>query len=63
MVTEIGRQPWIVRGYMKTADAVTSSPGMAWLLAGTFLIYGILTAGTIASLRFIARKPVEGDRA
>lgn len=63
MVTEIGRQPWIVRGYMKTADAVTTSPGMGWLLLATVLIYAILAIGTVASLRFIARQPVEGDRA
>jgi len=63
MVTEIGRQPWIVRGYMKTADAVTAAPGMVWLLLGTVLIYTVLTVGTIASLRFIAHQPLENDRA
>lgn len=63
MVTEIGRQPWIVRGYMKTADAVTASPGMGWLLLATVLVYGILAIGTIASLRHIARQPVKDDRA
>ena len=28
MVTELGRQPWIVQGVMKTADAVTPMPGL-----------------------------------
>jgi len=27
-VTEVGRQPWVVYGYLKTADAVTSMPGL-----------------------------------
>lgn len=29
-VTEVGRQPWIIRGVMKTADAVTPMPGIAY---------------------------------
>ena len=28
MVTELGRQPWIVQGFMKTADAVTPMRGL-----------------------------------
>lgn len=30
MVTEIGRQPWIIHGVMRTADAVTPMPGIAY---------------------------------
>jgi cytochrome d ubiquinol oxidase subunit I len=30
MVTEIGRQPWIINGIMRTADAVTPMPGIAY---------------------------------
>lgn len=29
-VTEVGRQPWIINGVMKTADAVTPMPGIAY---------------------------------
>lgn len=29
-VTEVGRQPWIIRGIMRTADAVTPMPGIAY---------------------------------
>lgn len=29
-VTEVGRQPWIIRGVMKTADAVTPMPGIVY---------------------------------
>lgn len=29
-VTEVGRQPWIIYGIMRTKDAVTPMPGIAW---------------------------------
>lgn len=29
-VTEVGRQPWIIQGYMRTADALTPMPGIVW---------------------------------
>jgi cytochrome d ubiquinol oxidase subunit I len=29
-VTEVGRQPWIIRGVMRTADAVTPMPGIIY---------------------------------
>jgi cytochrome d ubiquinol oxidase subunit I len=30
VVTEVGRQPWIINGIMRTIDAVTPMPGIAW---------------------------------
>lgn len=30
VVTEVGRQPWIIQGIMRTADAVTPMPGIAY---------------------------------
>ena len=29
-VTEVGRQPWIINGVMRTADAVTPMPGIVY---------------------------------
>ncbi|WP_113661651.1 cytochrome ubiquinol oxidase subunit I [Pedobacter nanyangensis] len=29
-VTEVGRQPWIINGIMRTKDAVTPMPGIVW---------------------------------
>lgn len=29
-VTEVGRQPWIIHGFMRTADAVTPMPGISY---------------------------------
>jgi cytochrome d ubiquinol oxidase subunit I len=38
-VTEVGRQPWIVRGVMRTADAVTPMPHLAIPLTIFTLLY------------------------
>jgi cytochrome bd-type quinol oxidase subunit 1 len=58
IVTEVGRQPWIVQGIMRTADAVTDAPGIVWLLTATLVIYGILVAGLVLVLRLLARVPL-----
>lgn len=65
--TEVGRQPWVVYGVMRTADAV--SPHRAFEVGLTLLlfiaVYFILFgAGTVYMLRLIKRGPVElGDEA
>jgi cytochrome d ubiquinol oxidase subunit I len=41
-VTEFGRQPWIARGLLRTADAVTSSPQLDFRFLGFSLIYVVL---------------------
>src|SRR5206468_4084334 len=43
MVTEIGRQPWVVYGYLRTTDAVTTANGVPVTLVLTVLIYLVLT--------------------
>jgi cytochrome d ubiquinol oxidase subunit I len=57
MVTEIGRQPWIVTGYMRTEEAVTNAQGIWWAFALTMLIYAGLAAITVYVLRGLARRP------
>jgi len=42
MVTELGRQPWIIRGVMRTADAVTPMPNVVISLVATCGIYAFL---------------------
>ena len=37
-VTEVGRQPWIIQGVMRTADAITPVPGL-WI---SLLVYSTL---------------------
>lgn len=46
VVTEVGRQPWIVYGIMKTADAVTPMPGL-WVPAGTFTALYLLLGAVV----------------
>ena len=58
VVTEVGRQPWIVNGYMRTEDAVSQAPGMAWLFLITLGIYCMLTVGVFSVLRILARQPL-----
>jgi cytochrome d ubiquinol oxidase subunit I len=43
-VTEFGRQPWIARGLLRTADAVTTSPNLDARFFGFSLIYVVLGA-------------------
>jgi cytochrome d ubiquinol oxidase subunit I len=51
MVTELGRQPWIVQGVMRTADAVTPMPGLVVSLLVIVAIYAVLTLVVVALMR------------
>ncbi len=44
VVTEVGRQPWIVQGLMRTSEAATTATGSTWTCAATLLLYLILTS-------------------
>ena len=44
VVTEVGRQPWIIYGILKTADAVTPRPGIAYTFTLFAVLYGFLAA-------------------
>ena len=58
IVTEVGRQPWIVQGYMRTSEAVTDAQGL-WVVFGlTVALYA--TIGTIAVL--VVRRIAARDR-
>ncbi|MGC6430502.1 MAG: cytochrome ubiquinol oxidase subunit I [Jejuia sp.] len=43
IVTEVGRQPWIIHNIMKTKDAVTPMPGMVFSFYMYVVLYSILT--------------------
>ena len=54
VLTEVGRQPWIVYGLLRTADANSPSVSTAWLgvsLATFALLYGTLTVIDVVLLR------------
>ncbi len=46
MVTEFGRQPWIIYGVMRTSEAVTPREGIGLLLLVFVLVYVVLAAST-----------------
>lgn len=50
-VTETGRQPWIIYGIMRTADAVTPVPGMIYRFGLFLVLYLGLAAATVWLLR------------
>ena len=53
IVTEVGRQPWVVQGLMRTSAAVTPMPGLVAPMALFTLLYlglGAIVATLIASL-------------
>jgi cytochrome d ubiquinol oxidase subunit I len=53
IVTEIGRQPWVVQGLMRTSDAVTPMPGLVVPMVLFTLLYvglGAIVVTLIASL-------------
>ncbi|MFF0308085.1 cytochrome ubiquinol oxidase subunit I [Streptosporangium sp. NPDC004379] len=55
IVTEVGRQPWVVYGRLRTADAVNPVPGLWAGFAAVLLVYAILTVATVYVLRRMAR--------
>lgn len=55
-VTEVGRQPWIIYGVMRTRDAVTPMPGLIWPLLGSIAVYAILTIVVIGLMRRLIAK-------
>lgn len=57
-VTEIGRQPWLVQGVLKTRDAVAPHPPAAvgFTFALYLVTYVLLVAAFIAVLAYLARK-------
>ena len=62
-VTEVGRQPWIIQGIMRTADAVTPMPGIAWSFFLFALVYLSLSVAVIFLLyRQIKMVPVLYDK-
>jgi len=39
VVTEVGRQPWIIHGVLRTREAVTPMPGLTYTFLGFTLLY------------------------
>ncbi|HWI94586.1 MAG TPA: cytochrome ubiquinol oxidase subunit I [Solirubrobacterales bacterium] len=61
IVTEVGRQPWIVQGYMRTSEAVTDAKGIWFSFALVLLLYAAIGTIAILVLRGMSRRWREGD--
>jgi len=59
VTTEVGRQPWVVYGRMRTEEAVTGAGGIPLGYAALVVIYAALAAATWWLLRRLARTPLE----
>jgi cytochrome d ubiquinol oxidase subunit I len=66
LVTEWGRQPWIVHGYLRTADAVTEFPYKAapfWLFTIVYLLLGAAVAYLLWRQLIVADAPARSGEA
>jgi cytochrome bd ubiquinol oxidase subunit I len=61
VVTEVGRQPWVVYRLQTTADAATSNGGVLTSLSLIIVVYAVIGAATIAILRLLSRRWRRGD--
>jgi cytochrome d ubiquinol oxidase subunit I len=61
IATEVGRQPWVVYGVLRTADAAGNNPNLWWMVAGSALVYAGMTAGAVVVLRSMARRWRAGE--
>jgi cytochrome d ubiquinol oxidase subunit I len=55
VVTEVGRQPWIIYGVMRTAEAVTPMPGLVVPFTLFTVLYLFLSGVVVLLLRRITR--------
>jgi cytochrome bd ubiquinol oxidase subunit I len=62
IVTEEGRQPWVVYGLQTTAQAATTNGGVLTSLSVVIVVYGAIGAATIAILLMLARRWRRDDR-
>jgi cytochrome d ubiquinol oxidase subunit I len=61
ITTEVGRQPWIVYGLMRTRDAVTGANGIPVGYATLVIVYLCLAGAVVWLMRRIARQPLDAE--
>ena len=64
MVTELGRQPWIIYGIMRTKDAVTNMPNLGIPFAAIAIVYLLLSVIVVVLMKrqFLETAPAQGSR-
>ena len=62
-VTEIGRQPYVVYGLLRTADVASNvtAPNIAFTLVAYLAMYAFLLFAYVGVLRYLAGKPVSEE--
>jgi cytochrome d ubiquinol oxidase subunit I len=63
IVTEVGRQPWVVYLVLRTTDAVSLSGGIRVTFAAVVGLYAVLGVATLVILRTMARRWATADAA
>jgi cytochrome d ubiquinol oxidase subunit I len=56
IVTEVGRQPWVVYNVMRTKDAVTGASGVWVTFSAVLALYTALAIATVLILRTMAHR-------
>jgi cytochrome d ubiquinol oxidase subunit I len=62
IVTEVGRQPWVVYNLLTTAQAATTNGGVIDTLTAVIVLYALLGVATVLILRLLARRWRQGDQ-
>jgi cytochrome d ubiquinol oxidase subunit I len=62
-MTEVGRQPWVVQGLLRTEDAVTRADGVWVSLAVVMALYAAVGTAAVLVLRSMARRWRAADAA
>jgi cytochrome bd ubiquinol oxidase subunit I len=58
VTTEVGRQPWVVYGVMRTSEAVTGAGGIPVGYATLVVVYLALACAVVWILMRLARRPI-----
>ena len=64
IVAEVGRQPWVVTGVLRTADAVSpvGAGQVSASLLGFLVVYAVIfSVGVLYIIRLMAEGPVAGS--
>ncbi len=54
ITTELGRQPWVIKDVMRTAEGVSPAPGLGYALIGFMTLYVLLGATYVRLLKGMA---------
>jgi len=61
IVTEVGRQPWIVWQEMRVSEAVTEAGGLWFWFGGAVLLYATIGTLAVIAVRALVRRDAEED--